>query len=459
MELVVVHFDLHCQDLRLFCADFQLVGLAVERQALQGVDLAWLNCVMLSGGSDEGKFNVWIKIRAAVAEGQLELLDSVDFLHCQRDDHGTCGLVEKLAHAFDHWVVKEAKKKDLNLACNGLFLEDHPLFLVRHMLLFCLSGRKVFNLNLNKGNDASLQLVFRCLDYNDKLLCWVWLHFHGKLFLKFLRCRVFNVPAVKFWLWILYHWTVTVLKWKLFSIVLAENLIASVTLLLWNWKLYTLFRRTQVCQKQSWSKNFSANELTIINYIRVDFQELSNLNGLNFFLLMCQGLEFILWTQDWLQFKIGSWWLIQYFIFFLNSVRFDVSRLDVFLVFFQLFILEVFHSLQRRLRTALQWTTVLGCLSVDLRNIKSRFCTSPPGSSFLWWTALWRAYNNFWRRSIFVLTTSLLFHWRFHRTLLGWAAHFAVAWGIVNREYWGIRHAHAHVSSLLLYLIEKLIQD
>ena len=35
---VGVHFDLHCQDLDLLCCYFELVGLAVELEAIDGLE-------------------------------------------------------------------------------------------------------------------------------------------------------------------------------------------------------------------------------------------------------------------------------------------------------------------------------------------------------------------------------------------------------------------------------------
>lgn len=70
---------------------------------------------MLSWGSDECKLNVRVKVAAAVAERQLELLNTVHLLDSKRNDDRLCRFIEKLAHALDHGVVEEAEKQNLNL--------------------------------------------------------------------------------------------------------------------------------------------------------------------------------------------------------------------------------------------------------------------------------------------------------------------------------------------------------
>ena len=196
---------------------------------------------MLSWGSDECKLNVWVKVAAAVAERQLELLNTVHLLDSKRNDDRLCSLVEKLAHALDHWVIKEAEKQNLNLVWNRLFLQDNSVLLVRDMLLLRLGWSQIFNLHINERNDARLQLILWCFDDNYKLLSRVCLQLDAELLLQLFRCRVFNVPAVKLCFRILDCWPVFVLKWQFFSVVLTENIIARIILSLWNWHLDILF--------------------------------------------------------------------------------------------------------------------------------------------------------------------------------------------------------------------------
>ena len=59
-------------------------------------------------GSNKSKLNVRVQVRAQVLEWELEFLDSLGLLDCERNEFGACIFVVQLLHAFDSWVIQES---------------------------------------------------------------------------------------------------------------------------------------------------------------------------------------------------------------------------------------------------------------------------------------------------------------------------------------------------------------
>ena len=103
----------------MVCGNFQLVGLAVEAEAVDWLQLLFLRILSIRG-PDESKLNIRVQVSAQVLEWKLEFLDALGLLDCERNKLRASSFVVQLFHALDSWIVQESKEEYLKLACHWL---------------------------------------------------------------------------------------------------------------------------------------------------------------------------------------------------------------------------------------------------------------------------------------------------------------------------------------------------
>ena len=80
--------------------------------------------------------------------------------------------------------------------------------------------------------------------------------------------RVFNVCAIN------------IAEWKLISIVLTEDFITTVLLLLVQGHGDDLILVADIGKEESWSKDFSANKLAVVDYVWVNLKDFVDVDDL-----------------------------------------------------------------------------------------------------------------------------------------------------------------------------------
>ena len=177
--------------------NFHLVRLAVEREALNGLNQCRRakplhRLVQLLLRPDEGKLDVCLQVVAHVLEWYFELLNTTCLLHCEGDYVVPGSLVEQLSSALNHWVVKEAKEKDFNLA----LLTD--LDLVGGVVCkLCGCCKVVRQRDFNERNDPCTQLILWCLYDHDEFLALSSPNFDCKFLLELLGEWILDKPTVE----------------------------------------------------------------------------------------------------------------------------------------------------------------------------------------------------------------------------------------------------------------------
>lgn len=99
------------------------------------------------------------------------------------------------------------------------------------------------------------------------------------MLLELLGDRVFNEPAIELDLGVFDEGAILVLERQLITIVLAENGIAVKLCLARDAHVDDLLLVTDVCQKECRTKYLSANELAIIDDVRIDVEDLVDVNN------------------------------------------------------------------------------------------------------------------------------------------------------------------------------------
>ena len=155
---------------------------------------------------------------------------------------------------------------------------------------------------------------------------------------------VLNEPAVELNLRVLDVGAVLVLEGQLLSVVLAEDGVAVELVVPRNGHVYDLLLTADVGQQQSRSQYFSANELTVVDDVGVDVEDVVYVYhvllllslGLNLFLVLMSCLQQTLWNLLFLGcLHILLSWVTQTCIAFHQGFLWTlaVSRLDILLDF------------------------------------------------------------------------------------------------------------------------------
>lgn len=225
--------------------------------------------------------------------------------------------------------------------------------------------------DIDKRYDSWLQLIFWCF-YNDyEFLTCLLSDFDCYIFLKFFRNRVFNEPTIIFCLRVLNFSSIIISKRKFISVVLPKDFITDIRILTWKFQCNNLLIFTQVCEQQCWSKNFSANKLSIIYNIWIDIQNIINVNDLLLKLsLSCIVLilKLILLSKNsfwstvfrFIEFRNKNLFIIIYILLFLiaTSMSFNISCLDIFLVLILIFVFQCLHWFNRWFFAAFSGTKI-----------------------------------------------------------------------------------------------------
>lgn len=345
-------------------------------------------------------------------------------------------LIEKLFHAFNFWIVKVAQKENIHFSWYWLLLQDDSFLIVVDVLLSLRRGTNVIcEGNINEWNNSGFKLVLRSFYNYYELLAHSWTNFESNLLLKLLWNWVFNEPAIEINFCVDNACTINIGERKLFSIVLAENLITIKRFLFRNLHSNNLILFTNVAQKQSWTKNFSANKLAIIDDIWVNIKNISNefafrwrlLESLfrlqqRFGLFFKHRFHIVSFRK---LFRVLFWWI---HISCRNTRfwRFMIGLLNVFLVLEIFLFFKIFHPLEwrkfaagfLRLLRFLDWEVLwnvfifLSCWRT-LILYRSFLCS---GANIAWfWVLCWR--------DIFISVPWLFIWWlgrRLLKLLSGW---------------------------------------
>jgi len=222
VQQVVVHLDLNRQDLHRVSGDFELVGLAVELDAVDRLKL--LSIPVSLRRSNKGKLDIAVEVAGQVLERKFEFLHAVGLAHGKRDNLLTAGLVDELLDTLNARVIKEAEQKNLDLR---RFLDHWLGLFVRDVLLFT-ACQLVGESDVDEADDARLQAVLRCLYDDDELLIALCGQSYFKLLLEFLAVRVLDKPAVVLEFAVFDKRAVLVVERKLLTVVWAEDVVAVV---------------------------------------------------------------------------------------------------------------------------------------------------------------------------------------------------------------------------------------
>ena len=142
----------------------------------------------------------------------------------------------------------------------------------------------IFHGNVDEWYDLGLQSVFGSFCHNDEFLVHLWSNFQWDLFLKLFGYRIFNKPAIELYLRVLDASSILVFKRELISIVLAENGVTIILFLLWNRQFDLLVHIADISKQKCRPENFSANKLSVINYVRIYIKNIIDILNIGLFL-------------------------------------------------------------------------------------------------------------------------------------------------------------------------------
>ena len=199
--------------------------------------------------------------------------------------------MEELPHAPYFWVIKISKKKNIHFSGDFLIFQDYILALMIDMFLKSVDLIALIKLifshfDINEWHNPWLKFIFGSFYNNDELLTCLGSNFKSDLFLKLLGNRIFDEPAIELNFWVLDLWFVFVIKWQFHPVILPEDGITIVELLFGYAHCNNLVIGAYISKEQSWTKNFTANKLTIVYYIGIHIKNFRNLNQLILFLLL-----------------------------------------------------------------------------------------------------------------------------------------------------------------------------
>jgi len=107
-------------------------------------------------------------------------LNTRTFLYSKRNNVRLSCLIEQLFHAFNSWVVKITKKKNLNVVHNLLLANNLIALMIK---LFLINDWLFIHLNINERDNSLCQFVLRSFHNDDEFLALICTNLDRDLFL------------------------------------------------------------------------------------------------------------------------------------------------------------------------------------------------------------------------------------------------------------------------------------